>query len=72
MSAEIKMKELPVDIQRKAAEIPVSGEAVKIYFVEDGRVAELELPQYGELLFKVHQGRISYIERTSSKKGIWK
>lgn len=72
MAAEIEVKEILVDLRKKACEIPLNGEGVRIYFVEDGRVGEMELPQYGELLFRIHQGKISHIERTSAKKGIWK
>jgi hypothetical protein len=71
MSAEIKVTELPVNMDTQTTEISTAGSGVRIIVIENGRAGEIELPQYGEFTFKVHQGRIADIAREARKRGLW-
>lgn len=71
MSAEIKVTELPVNMDTQTTEISTAGAGVRIIVIENGRAGEIELPQYGEFTFKVHQGRIADIAREARKRGLW-
>ncbi|AMA74321.1 MULTISPECIES: hypothetical protein [Aneurinibacillus] len=71
MSAEINVKELTVNIEKQTVEIPIVGRNAKIIIIENGRAGEIELPEYGEFTFKIHQGRIADIAREARKRGLW-
>lgn len=72
MAQEQKVKEVIPNLVEKTVTVSTNGKGVKILIIESGRVGEMtKLPDYGEIILKIHDGKITDKFITARSKGLF-
>ncbi|QYY44755.1 hypothetical protein ACKE5C_19260 (plasmid) [Aneurinibacillus thermoaerophilus] len=65
------VKEIIPNLAKETVTISTAGEGVKIIVIENGRAGEMNLPKYGEVVLKIHDGKITDKYITERTKGLF-
>jgi len=61
-------KKITIDYQRMTASISLKEESPAVIVVNQGDAAAYQLPDYGELTVKVHDGKVAFVDITEKHK----
>ncbi|MED0673847.1 hypothetical protein P4S95_27260 [Aneurinibacillus aneurinilyticus] len=70
MTDETKVREITPNLAKETAVISTAGKGVKIIVVDNGRVFEYKMHDYGRAVFNIHQGKVATKELTEISRGL--